>query len=275
VTRSVALALSGGGARGLAHVAIFEALDELGIRPVAIAGSSIGSLFGAAYAAGMPAKDIRRFVLGLTHDRADIFRRLMSTRASTIASLLNAGFGSAALIDAEKFCNEFLPEQVPGQFAELPIPLMVMATDLHRREQVELSQGALRPALAASIALPTLMRPVVIADRVLVDGAASNPLPFDRLLERADVIVAVDLSGEPAPARRDIPSPWECLFTTVLVMGAAITSEKLRQRAPDLVVRPSVGLFRVFDFMQASAIIRAAQPAKAELKEKLTALLES
>jgi NTE family protein len=273
VTKSFALALGGGGARGLAHVAMFEALDELGRKPVAIAGSSMGSLFGAAYAAGMSARDIRRFVLALTHDRAQIFRRLMATRASTFASLLNTGFGSAALIDAEKFCNAFLPEQVPEEFDRLAIPLMVMATDLHRREQVELSQGALRPALAASIALPTVMRPVVIENRVLIDGAATNPLPFDRLRERADVIVAVDLSGEPAQARHDIPSPWECLFTTVLVMGAAITAEKLGRRAPELVVKPNVGLFRVFDFMQASAIMRAAQPAKAELKEKLGALL--
>jgi NTE family protein len=273
VSKSFALALSGGGARGLAHIAIFEAFDELGRKPAVIAGSSIGSLFGAAYAAGMSARDIRRFVLTLTHDRTEVFRRLIASRARTFASLLNMGFGSAALVDAEKFCEEFLPEQVPEEFDQLTIPLMVMATDLHRREQVEFSQGALRPALAASIALPTLMRPVVIENRVLIDGAASNPLPFDRLRERADVIVAIDLSGEPA-ARSDIPNPWECLVTTVLVMGAAITAEKIKQHAPDLVVKPNVGLFRAFDFMQASAILRAAQPAKAELKQKLSALLE-
>lgn len=274
MSKSFALALSGGGARGLAHIAIFEALDELGRKPVAIAGSSMGSLFGAAYAAGMAAKDIRRFVLTLTHDRAEVFRRLIASRASTVASLFNLGFGSAALVDAEKFCKEFMPTEVPEEFDQLTIPLMVMATDLHRREQVELSQGALRPALAASIALPTVMRPVVIGDRVLIDGAASNPLPFDRLRQRADVIVAVDLSGEPALERRDIPNPWECLVTTVLVMGGAITAEKMRQAAPDLMVKPNVSLFRALDFLQASAIIRAAQPAKAELKGKLKTLLE-
>jgi NTE family protein len=94
------------------------------------------------------------------------------------------------------------------------------------------------------------------------------------LRERADVIVAIDLSGEPAYERHDIPSPWECLFTTVLVMGGSITAEKIRQGAPDLIVKPHVGLFRAFDFTQASAIVRAAQPAKAELKQKLSALLD-
>ena len=90
----------------------------------------------------------------------------------------------------------------------------------------------------------------------------------------ADVVVAVDISGEPAK-RRDIPNPWECLLTTVLVMGNAITAEKVKHGAPDLMVRPKVGSFRALDFLQASAILRAAEPVKDEVKEKLTALLSS
>jgi NTE family protein len=272
--KSFALALGGGGARGLAHIAIFEALDELGKKPLAIAGSSIGSLLGAAYAAGMSGKAIRHFVITLVHDRAEVFRRLIATRASTFASLFNIGFGSAALVDAEKFCRQFLPKEVPDEFGELAIPLIIMATDLHRRRQVAFSSGALKPALAASIALPTVMRPVVIEDRVLIDGGATNPLPFDQLRGRADVIIAVDISGEPTDARRDVPNPWECLLTTILVMGGAITAEKVKHGAPDLLVRPNVGSFRALDFLQASAILRAAQPVKAEFKEKLTALVE-
>jgi NTE family protein len=274
MTKSFALALGGGGARGLAHIAIFEALDELGKKPVAIAGSSIGALLGAAYAAGMSGRQIRRFIFTLVHDRAEVFRRLIATRASTFASLFNIGFGSAALVDAEKFCQQFLPQEVPDEFGELAIPLMIVATDLHRRQQVAFSSGALKPALAASIALPTVMRPVVIEDRILIDGGATNPLPFDQLRGRADVIVAVDISGEPMDARRDIPNPWECLLTTLLVMGGAITAEKVKHGPPDLMVRPKVGSFRALDFLQASAIVRAAQPVKAELKEKLTALIE-
>jgi NTE family protein len=271
--RSFALALGAGGARGLAYIAIFEALDELGQKPVAIAGSSIGALLGAAYAAGMSGKDIRRFVIPLVHDRPDVMRRLVATRASTFANLINIGFGSAALVDAEKFCQQFLPKEIPDEFGALAIPLMVIATDLHRRAQVVLTSGALKPALAASIAMPTLMRPVVIEDRVFIDGGATNPLPFDQLRGRADVVVAVDISGEPAPQRRDIPNPWECLLTTVLVMSSAITAEKIKHGAPDLLLRPKVGIFGTLDFLQASAILRAAQPVKDELKEKLAALI--
>ncbi|HET9814422.1 MAG TPA: patatin-like phospholipase family protein [Xanthobacteraceae bacterium] len=273
MSRSFALALGGGGARGLAHIAVLEALDEMRTRPAAIAGTSIGALIGAAYAAGMSGKEIRRFVIMLAHDRAEILRRLIATRAGTFANLLNLGFGSATLVDAEKFCEQFLPEQVPHDFGELEIPLLTVATDLYRREQAVFSSGALKPALAASIALPAVMRPVVLAERILIDGGATNPLPFEELRGRADVVVAVDISGAPTDARRDIPSPWECMLATVLVMANAITAEKIKRGAPDLIVRPKVGAFRALDFLQASAILRAAEPVKAELKEKLAALL--
>ena len=273
MSRSFALALGGGGARGLAHIAVLEALDDMGTRPAAIAGTSIGALIGAAYAAGMSGKEIRRFVIMLAHDRAEILRRLIATRAGTFANLLNLGFGSATLVDAEKFCEQFLPEQVPHDFGELEIPLLTVATDLYRREQAVFSSGALKPALAASIALPAVMRPVVLAERILIDGGATNPLPFEELRGRADVVVAVDISGAPTDARRDIPSPWECMLATVLVMANAITAEKIKRGAPDLIVRPKVGAFRALDFLQASAILRAAEPIKAEAKEKLAALL--
>jgi NTE family protein len=272
--KSFGLALGGGGARWLAHISVLEAIDDLGLRPAVIAGTSIGALIGAAYAAGMTGKAIRRHVIALAHDRTDVFRRLIAARAGTFANLFAVGFGSATLIDAEKFCAQFMPETLPEDFASLQIPLTVMASDLYRRRQVPFTSGALRPALAASIALPSLMRPVVIDDKVLVDGGATNPLPFDQLRGQADIVVAVDISGEPNDARRDLPSPWECLVSTVLVMGNAITTEKLKHGAPDLMVRPNVGLFRTLDFFQASAILRAAEPAKAEIRTALAVLLE-
>jgi NTE family protein len=274
MSKSFALALGGGGARGLAHIAVLEALDDMGKKPTAIAGTSSGSLIGAAYAAGMTGKEIRRFVIRLAHNRAEVFRRLIATRAGTFVNLFSLGFGTATLVDAEKFCEQFLPDEVPDDFSELEIPLTIIATDLYRRRQAAFSSGALKPALAASIALPTVMRPVVIAKRILVDGGATNPLPFEELRGRADLVVAVDISGAPTDERRDIPNPLECMLATVLVMANAITSEKVKRGAPDLIVRPNVGAFRALDFLQASAILRASEPVKAELKEKLAALLE-
>jgi NTE family protein len=273
--KSFALALGGGGARGLGHIAVIEALDEMGVRPVAIAGASIGSLIGAAYAAGMTGKELRRHVVALAHERGAIFRRLLAARSGAFTNMLTAGFAGATLVDAEKFCAQFLPEGMPDDFAELKIPLIVVTSDLYGRREVPISSGPLKPALAASIALPGLLRPVVIGDRVLIDGGATNPLPFDHLRGRADVVVAVDISGEPAEDRRDLPNPWEALVITVLVMANAIIGEKLKHSAPDLMLRPNVGIFRTLDFLQASSILRAAEPVKAEVKEKLGKLLTS
>jgi NTE family protein len=273
MTKSLAIALGGGGARGLAHIAVLEVLDEMGITPKLVAGTSIGALIGGAYAAGMSGRDIRRHVLALAHNRGEVFRRLMLARAGSFAALFSAGFGSATQVDGEKFCDQFLPEAVPADFGALKIPLVVIASDLHRRRQVAFTSGPLRRALAASIALPSVVRPVVIDDKVLVDGGATNPLPFDELRGRADIVAAVDISGEPNEMRTDTPSYWECLFATVIVMAHAITSEKLKHGAPDLMIRPNVGLFRTLDFFQASAILRASEPAKAEIKERLTTLL--
>jgi len=241
--KTFALALGGGGARGIAHIALIEALDEMNVRPVAIAGTSIGALIGAAYAAGMPGKAIRRHVLAMAHDRTDVFRRLIAARAGTIASLFALGTGRATLVDGEKLCAQFMPEVVPEDFSALAIPL------------------------------PSLIRPMVIDGQVLVDGGATNPLPFDQLRGKADIVVAIDISGEPREERLDIPSPWECLVSTVLVMGNAITTEKLKHGAPDIVVRPNVGIFRTLDFFHASSILRAAEPAKAEFVDALAALL--
>ena len=273
--KTFALALGGGGARGLAHIAVIEALDEMGVRPVAIAGTSIGALIGAAYAAGMRGKDIRHHVIGLAHDRAETVRRLMLARAGKLTDLLSGAFSQATQMDAEKFCAQFLPDAIPEEFSALKISLIVIATDLHKRAETALSSGPLRPALAASMALPGLFRPVEMDGRILVDGGATNPLPFDRIAGRADVVVAVDVFGVPAAERSDMPGAWESVFTTLLVMGSTIVAAKHAQAAPALVIRPNVAIFRTLDFYRATAIIRSAEAAKAEMKEKLGKLLSA
>ena len=218
--KSFALALGGGGARGLAHIAVLEALDEMGVKPAAIAGTSIGALVGAAYAAGMRAKDIRRHVIAVAHDPSEIWRRLIAARAGSLSDLFTGAFGQATQLDAEKFCAQFLPPEVPADFSALQIPLIVMATDLHGREEAALSSGPLYPALAASMALPGLFRPVVIDGRIMIDGGATNPLPFDQLTGRGDVVVAVDVFGVPPAERDDMPGAWQSVYTTVLIMGS-------------------------------------------------------
>jgi NTE family protein len=271
--KQVALALGAGGARGLSHIAVFEALDDLGIRPVAMAGSSIGAMAGAIYGAGMSGREIRRLVIDLAHNRGEVWRRVMLSRAGSFGGVFNGDFSAAVQLDAEKLVAQFLGDLVPDDFGALKIPLTIVASNLYGRREVTLSTGALKPALAASIALPGIMRPVVVGDRVLIDGGATNPLPFDLLRGQADIVVAVDISGPPAGDRKDLPSAIETLYASVLVMTSAIINEKLKRDKPDLLVTPNVGAFRALDFFQASAILRVAEATKTDLKAKLEALL--
>jgi NTE family protein len=271
--KTFALALGGGGARGLAHIPVMEALEELEVKPVAIAGTSIGALVGSAYAAGMSAKEMRRYMLSIAHSPAETRRRLLAARAGTLTDLLSGAFSLATQMDAEKFCAQFLPEAIPEDFATLAIPTTVMTTDLHRRQQAPLSSGLLRPALAAAIAIPGIFRPVAVDGRVLIDGGTTNPLPFDLLRGLADVIVAVDVLTAPPLERSDVPGTWEALYVTINIMGSAIIASKLEHTTPDLLIRPNVAAFRTLDFYQATSILRTAEPIKTEVIEKLGALL--
>src|SRR5262245_59980152 len=209
MTKSIALALGGGGARGFAHIAVLEALDELGVKPIAMAGTSIGAFIGAGYAAGMSGKDIRRYAIGLAHNRALVMRKMYRSRAGWLRAIFGGGFGDATRLDGEKLCEQFLPEGFPDDFDTLDIPLIVVASDLYSRREVVISSGSLRRALGASIALPTIIRPVAHNGHVLIDGGATNPLPFDLLRGRADVIVAVEISGPPSADKREVPNAIE------------------------------------------------------------------
>jgi len=269
---SVALALGSGGARGLAHIAVIEALDELGVRPKVIAGASIGALIGAGFAAGIAGRDIRDAVTGLLRNRPEVMRRLMTVRVGRVSDILS--IGHPMLLDAEGFVEQFLPPEIPHDFERLQIPFVAVATDFWRRGEVAYATGALRPAIAASIAVPGMLRPVEHDGRVLVDGGAVNPLPFDLLRGAADIVVAVDVTGGAVEGEDRVPAPFEALFSTFAVMSHAIVAEKLKSGAPDLLLQPNVSAFGLLDFFRATPILRAAEPIKEEVKRKLGAFLE-
>ena len=270
--KSFALALSGGGARGLAAIAALEVLDELDVKPAAIAGVSIGAVLGAAFAAGMPAKAIRRTVIDIAHRRSQTLGKLMQVRATPFSKMFSANLGNPMLLDAEKLAAAFLPETIPEDFSALDIPLTVIATDLYGRGEVVFTEGPLRKAIAASMAIPGLLRPVENDGRVLIDGSAVNPLPFEHLRGKADVVIAVDSMVGPSPVR-GVPQPWECLLATFQVMGHVIVAEKLKHGVPDLTLHQDMSLFRLLDFFQASSILRVAEGKKAEMRKKIEKVL--
>lgn len=271
---TIALALGGGGARGLAHIAVLEALDELGLRPVAIAGTSIGAVVGAAYAAGLPASRIRAHTLGALRNRTRVFASLFEARVGRLGDLFARG--NPVLVDGEHLLDSFWPAEVPDTFEALPIPFAVVAADYHGRAEVTLRSGALVSAVAASMALPGLVRPVEIAGQILIDGGTVNPLPCDQLRGVADVLIAVDVSGGPPPASDTrTPDAFSTLFGAAQIMQAAIVAARTQAHPPDMLVRPEVGNFGVLDFFKVRHILEAAAPTAAWLKTELAARMRS
>src|SRR5690349_7055419 len=145
----------------------------MGVAPRAIAGSSIGAVIGAGYAAGMSGRAMRRHLLPLAHNRAEVLRRVMAARAVGWSEILSAGFGNPLVVDAAKFYDAFLAELLPADFSDLAIPLTLLATDLHRREAELFDAGPLKPALSASMAVPGLVRRARPADRGSATAGAS------------------------------------------------------------------------------------------------------
>lgn len=273
---TIGLALGGGGARGLAHILVLEAFDEMGLRPKIIAGVSIGAVFGAAYASGLSGKEIRAHASEVLKKRFDLVRDLFSARAKVERRLWSPlSIGSAFLAPA-KLLDVILPTRIARDFAHLDIPLKIVASDFYAQEPEIFSAGPLRQAIAASIALPVLFEPVIVEGRVLIDGGLVNPLPFDIIAGEADVTVAIDVSGAPLPrAGRQKPKAWEALFASSFIFERTIIKEKLRSRQPDVYIDAGTSRYQILDFLKIDEILAAATPAKERFKAQLARVLEA
>jgi NTE family protein len=262
---SFAVAFGGGGARGLAHIHAIEALDELGIRPTVIAGSSIGAIMGAGTAAGMRGRDIHdyaRYVLGSAREVA---ARMWRARGSTFAQAMQGGLGFAQF-DIEAILGAFLPDAVPQRFSDLEIPLKVTATDYFGHMSTVFCEGDLRSALAASAAIPAVFRPVRRDGRVLIDGGIFNPVPFDLLDGAADIVIAIDVVGGPVAGIGRRPNSIDLILGATQLMMQSITAAKLVQRQPEILLRPPVSRFRALDFLKVDAVMAETRALKEELK---------
>ena len=274
----VGLALGSGGARGLSHLLVLEALEALGVRPYRISGCSIGAIMGALYAAGMSASQIRAGIDELIADRDENWlETLVGGKWRQWLGFLQPAENDGGLVDAEAFIDYLRDKAGVERFDELEIPLQVVATDYWQREAVVLDSGALWPAVQASMAMPGLFSPVRHNDRILVDGGLTNPVPFDLLLADCDVVVAVNVLGtrtQEADGAAQAPSYIENTFNTFQVMQYAIMREKARREAPDFLISPEIRDIRVLDFHKVDTILEQAQPAVDGLREDLRAHLD-
>jgi NTE family protein len=262
---SFAIAFGGGGARGLAHIHVIEALDELGIRPVAISGSSIGAIMGAGMASGMTGRDIRHYAHTVLSNRAEVISRMWRARPGSFGEMVAGGF-TFAQFDIERILKSFLPSAVPLTFAELQIPLQVTATDYYGHSLAVFTEGDLQSALAASAAIPAVFKPVQRDGKLLVDGGIYNPVPFDLLEGKADIVIAIDVVGAPTKFRRERPTSIDLMFGATQLMMQSITAMKLKTRRPEVLLRPPVSRFRALDFLKIDAVMAETASIKDETK---------
>lgn len=179
--KSVALVLSSGGARGLAHIGVIQELEKQGFCITSVAGTSIGSWIGGIYAMG----------------QLDYFTEsVCSLNRMEILNLMNFTLNTHGLISAERAFRK-MEKEIPDVLIEdLGIPYVAMATDLVHKKEVAFTSGSLYKAIRASIAIPAIITSVQDHDRVLVDGGVLNPLPIKQVYRNpGDILVAVNLYG--------------------------------------------------------------------------------
>lgn len=267
---SIGLALGGGGARGLAHVVMLEAFDEMGLKPKVIAGTSIGAIIGAAYASGLPAREIKAQMQEVLARRFDLLRDLFSARARTLPRTSRIFSPLNAVLSPEALLEIIYPDRVARSFEDLKIPLKVVATDFYALEARVFNTGPLRQAVAASMALPAIFEPILFEKRAYVDGGLVNPLPYDLVEDGVDVTVAIDVSGVPVPAiNRVHPTATEALLSASFIFERTIIREKLKNLQPDIFIQAGTSQFQIFDVWRVDEILAAASPAKEELKVRL------
>ena len=268
------VAFGGGGARGLAHIHIIEALDELGIKPAAIAGSSIGAIMGAGMASGMKGAEIHDYARSILGSRAEVAARMWRSRPGTIAEAMQGGI-RVSQFNIERILKAFLPEAIPQTFEALKVPLKVTATDYFGHSLAVFAEGDLHSALAASAAIPAVFRPVTREGRVLIDGGIYNPVPFDLIEKDADIIIAVDVVGAPSEAERRHPTTVDLMYGATQLMMQSIIANKLRQHPPDILIRPNVSKYRVLEFLKIETLMAETVEIKGELKRAVEKAVEA
>lgn len=265
-TPTIAIALGAGGARGIAHIHALKALDELGIKPVAISGTSIGAILGSGYASGMKGSEIEDYVLDRFANRAKLLGDLLKMRPESIRQFMEDGGPRFGEINIERVIEIFLPQEVPTNFEELLIDLQIVATDYYAHADKVFASGALRPAIAASAAIPAVFRSVIIDGDVLIDGGMTNPTPFDLLKGKADIIIAVDVAGGPEGERGVRPGKIDVMYASPQLMQIAIANEKAKNNPLDILLRPRMGDVRALDFLKSESILKNTAYFKDEVK---------
>jgi NTE family protein len=286
-TPRIALALSGGGARGMAHIGVLKVLEELHVPVHCVVGTSMGAIVGGTYAAGRSVATMERIVLAA--DWAEIFRDNPPRRETAVRRKLDDykplfGFelgirdGSLALpigviagVSIESFFRDMAqPAAAITDFDKLPVPFRAIATDLETGAAVVLDQGSLAQAMRASMSVPGAIAPVEIDGRLLVDGGLADNLPIDNARRLCgDVVIAVNISTP--PLRRDqITSVRSVTAQVINFIGIQTVKDQLKSLTPqDVLIAPDLGDISASNFDRSRDAIRIGEEATRALAPQL------
>jgi len=287
----VGLALGGGGARGVAHVSVLRKLEELGVPVDCIAGTSMGSLAGGLYAAGLSLDELEQLVLEtewkqLFDDSIPRRERSYRRKQDDREGLATVGLGlgprgwrvAPGVLQGERILSLFqrrtLHVAAVDDFDRLPIPFRAIATDLNTGQAVELGRGNLAQAMRASMSLPGIFQPMRIDGRVLIDGGIAEQVPVDTVRRMgADIVIAVDV-GTPLMELDSDASVLEVVsqLTGMLTVGNTRDStSRLGER--DVLVVPELGEdVSTGDFAKAADALRIGREAAEAAAPQLAAL---
>jgi NTE family protein len=269
----IGVALGGGSARGLTHIPYIEAMDEMGLKPSVIAGTSIGALLGAGWANGMTGAELRDHSFTVLGTMRTIAGRIWGGSFRGLGSLFQNGL--SVQLDAVSVVDSFLPSPFPETFGELKIPFYVVATDFQSWHQAVFNTGLLRPAIAGSIAIPTLFKPVQYAHHLLVDGGVVNPLPLDQAAD-CDILVGIDVNGDPSSRlNKSDYKPLDVWFGAAQIMMHSLTAHMMAAYPPDVYVRPHVDAFGTLEYWRVREIVEHASKDKDNFKRQLERKLEA
>jgi NTE family protein len=272
----IGLALGGGAARGLAHIVVLEAFDEMGIKPDFIAGCSIGALLGAAYASGLSAAEIREHALSVLGTPGKAARQLFWPGGDRQTSKpFNLSFSKPISLNGLGLVQLVSPPGMAKNVEDTKIPLVISTTDFYAASEVTIEAGDLEAAVAASIAIPGLISAPKLDGRILVDGAYTNPVPMDQVRRKGyDLLIAVDVTGNPRPQNSTTdPGPTELILGSTQILQKQITKLQSRFAKPDILISPDIDRFGAHDFLRIKEILMVADPEREHLKRRLDKVL--
>ncbi len=283
----IGLALSGGGARGIAHIGVLKVLDELRVPISCVTGTSMGAVVGATFAAGRPPAEMEKIVLeadwnAIFRDKPPrdeiAVRRKIDDYKTLFAPEFGVKDGGLALpkgvvvgITIESFFRSMsTPAFGVTDFRKLPIPFWAMATDIETGQEVVLDHGSLPQAMRASMSVPGAMAPVEIDGRLLVDGGIANNLPIDQARKLcADVIIAVNISTPPLK-RTEITSALSVVGQLINFLGIESVDKQLKSLGDkDILIAPDLGDISAVKFDRSKDAIRMGEEAARALADKL------